>query len=62
MSERKFVAGATSKFKDEEAELKKAGADFVYNYYDRLGADFAERFVKIKDELTIDNSNIYEEA
>ena len=46
---RKFVAGATSKFNDEEAELKKSGADFVYNYYDRLGEDFADRFVNEKN-------------
>ena len=51
--DRKFVAGATSKFKDETAELKKVGADFVYNYYDRLGEDFADRFVKTKDNLKV---------
>ena len=57
LPERKFTAGVTSKFKDEAAELKKAGADFVYNYYDRLGADFAERFVKSKEELITDPLN-----
>ncbi|MCB2208900.1 MAG: cation:proton antiporter [Bacteroidetes bacterium] len=62
LPERKFVAGVTSKFKDETAELIKAGADFVYNYYDRLGEDFADRFVKTKDNLTIGISNKDDEA
>lgn len=46
MKEKKFMIGSTSKFSDDFIELKKHGVDFVYNYYDRLGADFAERFVK----------------
>lgn len=40
-----FFIGSTSRFRDEFLELKDAGVNFVYNYYDRLGADFAERFV-----------------
>lgn len=40
-----FLVGSTSRYRDDFLELKKAGADFVYNYYDRLGADFADRFV-----------------
>jgi len=45
LPERKFDIGSTSRFRDEFRELKNNGVDFVYNYYDRLGADFAERFV-----------------
>jgi len=44
--EHKFTVGCTSKFRDEFLELKESGVNFVYNYYDRLGADFAEHFVK----------------
>jgi len=44
--EHKFMVGCTSKFRDEFLELKESGVNFVYNYYDRLGADFAEHFVK----------------
>jgi predicted Kef-type K+ transport protein len=62
LTDRKFVAGATSKFKDETIELKKAGTDFVYNYYDRLGEDFAERFVRTKDNLKVGVSNKADEA
>jgi hypothetical protein len=40
-----FLIGSTSRFRDEFLELKEQGVHFVYNYYDRLGADFAERFV-----------------
>jgi hypothetical protein len=40
-----FLVGSTSKFRDEFLQLKEAGVDYVYNYYDRLGADFAEKFV-----------------
>jgi predicted Kef-type K+ transport protein len=58
--ERHFVAGTTSKYRDEFLELKKVGADFVYNYYDRLGADFAERFVKAKADVLEDESLDYE--
>jgi predicted Kef-type K+ transport protein len=60
--DRKFVAGATSKFKDETAELKKVGTDFVYNYYDRLGEDFADRFVRTKNNLKVGVSNKVDEA
>jgi hypothetical protein len=41
-----FLVGSTSRFSDEFMELKAHGVNFVYNYYDRLGADFAERFVQ----------------
>lgn len=44
--EHKFMVGCTSKFRDEFLELKESGVNFVYNSYDRLGADFAEHFVK----------------
>lgn len=50
MSQHKFMVGTTSKYRDEFLELKDAGVNFVYNYYDRLGADFAERFVKYSDK------------
>jgi len=60
LNERNFVIGSTSKYKDEFIELKKAGADFVYNYYDRLGADFAERFVKSKADKLKDESINYD--
>ena len=47
-----FLTGSTSKFLDEFLELKEAGVDFVYNYYDRLGADFAEHFVLYSENKT----------
>jgi glutathione-regulated potassium-efflux system ancillary protein KefC len=49
-----FRVGSTSKFKDEFLELKEAGVDFVYNYYDRLGADFAEHFVLYNEQKNIE--------
>lgn len=54
-----FLIGSTSKFRDEFLELKDAGVNFVYNYYDRLGADFADRFVAYKDskEEALNNEN-----
>ena len=45
-----LLIGSTSRFRDEFIELKEAGVDFVYNYYDRLGADFAEHFVLYADQ------------
>ena len=47
-----FLIGSTSRFRDEFLELKEAGVDFVYNYYDRLGADFAEHFVMYSENKT----------
>lgn len=44
-----FLVGSTSKYRDEFLELKDTGVNFVYNYYDRLGADFAERFVRYSE-------------
>lgn len=58
----KFAVGSTSRFRDEFLELKDNGVDYVYNYYDRLGADFAENFVSYtvnknnESELTINNA------
>jgi predicted Kef-type K+ transport protein len=49
LPERDFLVGSTSRFPDEFLELKEHGVNFVYNYYDRLGADFAERFVQYGD-------------
>jgi hypothetical protein len=45
LKKRNFLVGSTSQFKDDFRDLKKTGVDYVYNYYDRLGADFAEHFV-----------------
>lgn len=45
LEDKNFLIGSTSKFRDDFIELKKHGVNFVYNYYDRLGADFADRFV-----------------
>jgi len=45
LKEKNFLVGSTSKFMDEFQALKDSGVHFVYNYYDRLGADFADRFV-----------------
>jgi len=50
LSNHHFLIGSTSRFRDEFLELKEAGVDFVYNYYDRLGADFAEHFVLYADQ------------
>ena len=55
LEEKPFLIGSTSKYIDEFQHLKDAGVNFVYNYYDRLGADFANRFVsysenKIEDQ------------
>ena len=51
-----FMVGSTSKFKDEFLQLKEVGVHFVYNYYDRLGADFAERFVLYSENKTEDKT------
>lgn len=60
LDNRKFISGSTSKFRDEFLELKKAGVDFVYNYYDRLGVDFADRFVKSKADKLDENGIDYD--
>ena len=52
-----FLVGSTSKFQDEFIELKEVGVDFVYNYYDRLGADFAEHFVGYRENKIKSKSN-----
>ncbi len=50
LPKKNFLTGATSRFRDEFQELKALGVDFVYNYYDRLGADFADRFVNYSED------------
>ena len=52
LENKNFMIGSTSRFPDEIIELKKAGVDFVYNYYDRLGADFAEHFIMYGENKT----------
>ena len=54
LNERNFLTGSTSRYRDEFLDLKGMGIDFVYNYYDRLGADFADRFVKYSENKTED--------
>jgi len=63
LEQNNFFVGSTSMFKDEFLELKEAGVNFVYNYYDRLGADFAEHFVLYTENksnepiINIDDAN-----
>ena len=38
----KGLIGATVRYKEETELVQKAGADFVYNYYDEVGVGFAE--------------------
>lgn len=41
-----FSIGAPGHFLDEITELKEAGVSFVYNYYSRAGAEYANSFLK----------------
>ena len=52
------IISTTVEFKEEEDLLKSAGADYVYNYYDGIGASFAqhslEQMIEPKEELSRD--------
>ena len=50
-----FLVGSTSQFQDEFIQLKETGVHFVYNYHDRLGADFAEKFVAYSESKSDEN-------
>ncbi|HHL58055.1 MAG TPA: potassium transporter Kef [Bacteroidetes bacterium] len=50
-----FLVGSTSQFKDEFIQLKETGVHFVYNYYDRMGADFAEKFISYSESQQLND-------
>lgn len=49
-----FSIGAPGHFLDEITELKEAGVSFVYNYYSRAGAEYANSFLNFVENRKIE--------
>lgn len=51
IKERKFKVAVIIGYPDEEKQMKKMGADFIYNYRKFLGIDFAEKIIERKNQF-----------